>query len=115
MYFEKVCSHMDIKVYSMDCITNGYNSQFFPIFGGRLLSSKEFYSLFASQKNEWFVLLGEVTHELPTRREKCPYSEFFWSVFSHIRIRKTQITDTFHAVQSATLHVISGVAGKTYG
>ena len=59
-----------------------------------------------------------------TLREKCPYSEFFWSVFSHtrteygeilsmslysvelriqsecgkIRTKKTPITYTFHAV-----------------
>ena len=31
-------------------------------------------------------------------REKCPYSEFFWSVFSHIQTRKTSITGTFHVV-----------------
>ena len=38
-------------------------------------------------------------------REKCPHSEFFWSVFSHIRTehgkirtRKTPTTDTFQAV-----------------
>ena len=51
-----------------------------------------------------------------TLREKCPYSEFFWSVFSRIRTeygvslriqsecgkirtRKTPNTDTFHVVQ----------------
>ena len=31
-------------------------------------------------------------------REKCPYSEFFWSVISRIRTRKTPNTDTFHSV-----------------
>ena len=31
-------------------------------------------------------------------REKCPNSEFFWSVFSRIRTRKTPNTDTFHEV-----------------
>ena len=31
-------------------------------------------------------------------REKCSYSEFFWSVFSHIQTRKTSITGTFHVV-----------------
>ena len=39
-------------------------------------------------------------------REKCPYSEFFWSVFSRIwtkyteilRMRKTRNTDTFQVV-----------------
>ena len=31
-------------------------------------------------------------------REKCPYSEFFWSVFPRIRTRKTRTTGTFHAV-----------------
>ena len=36
--------------------------------------------------------------------EKCPYSEFFWSVFSYTvrmrenTIRKTLNTETFHAV-----------------
>ena len=33
--------------------------------------------------------------------EKCPYLEFFWSVFSpnaEIRTRKTRNTDTFQAV-----------------
>ena len=33
-----------------------------------------------------------------TLRENCPQQEFFWSVFSRIRTRKTQITCTFHAV-----------------
>ena len=31
-------------------------------------------------------------------REKCPYSEFFWSVFSRIRTKKTPNSNTFHAV-----------------
>ena len=31
-------------------------------------------------------------------RKKCPYSEIFWSLLSHIRTRKTRNTDTFHAV-----------------
>ena len=30
--------------------------------------------------------------------EKYPLSEFFWSVFSRIRARKTPNTDTFHTV-----------------
>ena len=30
-------------------------------------------------------------------REKCPYSEFFWSVFSRIRTRKTPNMGTFYA------------------
>ena len=42
--------------------------------------------------------------KLLTLLEKCPYSEFFWSVFSLIwtehgeKRRKTPNTDTFHAV-----------------
>ena len=35
--------------------------------------------------------------QLPLR-EMYLYSEFFWSVFSRIRTRKTPNTDTFHAV-----------------
>ena len=31
-------------------------------------------------------------------REKNPYSEFFWSVFSSIRARKTPNMETFHSV-----------------
>ena len=31
-------------------------------------------------------------------REKCPYSEFFWSECRKIRTRKTPNRDTFHAV-----------------
>ena len=45
-------------------------------------------------------------------REKCLYSEFFWSVFSHIhteygeiRTRKTLNMDTFHAVQCLLISV----------
>ena len=30
-------------------------------------------------------------------REKCPYSEFFWSKCGKVRTRKTPNTDTFHA------------------
>ena len=33
-------------------------------------------------------------------REKCPYSEFFWSVFSRIQTRKTPNMDTFHTVNN---------------
>ena len=33
-----------------------------------------------------------------TVREKCPYSEFFWSECGKIRIRKTKNTDTLHPV-----------------
>ena len=49
--------------------------------------------------------------------EKCPYSEFFWSVFSHIRSispysirmrentgQKISNTNTFHAVEIYTYH-----------
>ena len=35
----------------------------------------------------------------PTLREKCPYSEFLWPVFSRIRTRKTPNTGSLHAVQ----------------
>ena len=31
-------------------------------------------------------------------RDKCPYSEFFWSECGKIRTTKTPNTDTFHAV-----------------
>ena len=31
-------------------------------------------------------------------REKCPYSELFWSVFPRIRTRITPNTNTFYAV-----------------
>ena len=34
-------------------------------------------------------------------REKCPYSELFWSTFSPIRTRITPNTDTFYAVHPA--------------
>ena len=70
--------------------------------------------------SSWFLLnfsLGFVLNAgnilNNTIREKCPYSEFFWSVFSDcvslriqsecrkIRTRKTPNTDTFHAVTSA--------------
>ena len=47
-----------------------------------------------STNSDWYSL-----------RKKCPYSEFFWSVFSRIqsecgkvRTRITPNTDTFHAV-----------------
>ena len=33
-----------------------------------------------------------------TLRQKCPYSEFFWSKCGKIRARKTPNTNTFHAV-----------------
>ena len=33
-------------------------------------------------------------------REKCPYWELFWSIFSRIRTRITRNTDTFYAVSS---------------
>ena len=36
-------------------------------------------------------------------REKCLYSEFFWSIFSRIRTRKTPNTDTFHAMWDSLL------------
>ena len=37
--------------------------------------------------------------KVKTLREKCQYSEFYWSVFCHIRTRKTLNMDTFHAVK----------------
>ena len=51
------------------------------------------------------LMLGKVRQvRRPTLREKCPYSEFFWSVFSTFGLRekkdqKTPNTDTFCAVQ----------------
>ena len=33
-----------------------------------------------------------------TLREKCPYSEFFWSECGSMGTRKTTYTDTFHGV-----------------
>ena len=69
---------------------------------------------------------------LTTLREKCPYSEFFWSIFSHIRTeygkirtRKTPNTDTFQAGQYTVFlckshyphvkwHVISTVINVLY-
>ena len=35
----------------------------------------------------------EIIHLLPSLREKCPYSELFWSVFSRIR---TEYGEAFH-------------------
>ena len=47
---------------------------------------------------DWFL-------KFYTLHEKCPYSDFFWSVFSHIQheyrkiqTRKTPNTDAFHLV-----------------
>ena len=42
--------------------------------------------------------------------EKCPYLEFFWSVFYRIvkiRTRKTPNTDTFHAVGKVVLRIVA--------
>ena len=48
-------------------------------------------------------------------REKCPYSELFWSVFSpnakKIHTRKTSNTDTFHAVCNCFPTVPSAIWG----
>ena len=48
---------------------------------------------------------SEIINLVPLR-EKCPYSEFFWSAFSRIRneysrmqTRKTPNTDTFYVVK----------------
>ena len=41
------------------------------------------------------VLLKHLYYSL---REKCPYSELLWSVFSQIRTRITPNTDTFYAL-----------------
>ena len=45
----------------------------------------------------WIAQMTEVS-----LREKCPYSEFFWFVFSRecgkIRTRETPNTDTFRAI-----------------
>ena len=45
---------------------------------------------------------NRVLSKTMTLRKKCPYSEFFWSVFSRIRIEYGEIrsTDTFHTVWS---------------
>ena len=63
----------------------------------------------------------------PTLREKCPYSEFFWSLFSRIwteygeikskcgkiRTRKAPNTDTFHAVLGIASHQIFEISCLT--
>ena len=77
-------------------------------------------------KNDWEWFLQRQNYKKrkniqePPLREKCPYSEFFWSAFSRIRTengdilrmspfsvriwemrtKKTPNTDTFHAVES---------------
>ena len=62
---------------------------------------------FQFQKKQLFIIFLEKksqnsTDPLPTPisalREKCPYLEFFWYVFSRIWTRKTSNTNTFHAV-----------------
>ena len=54
---------------------------------------------------------SRIKKNIKTLREKCPYSDFFCSVFSHIRTirsefekvrtRKTPNTDTFYAVKGS--------------
>ena len=55
--------------------------------------------MFGSRQNNYLYKIRWLWKEdiLPLR-EKCPYSELFWSVF--YRIRTTQNTDTFYAVFS---------------
>ena len=43
----------------------------------------------------WLKSYCEVPYLKYSRREKCPYSEFFWSVFSRIRIDYEQIFRIF--------------------
>ena len=75
----------------------------------------------ASAENHWFskkiVPRNEKLFlEKEALREKCPYSELFWSVFSHIRteyreilrispysVRMRENTDTFYAVKSVRI------------
>ena len=49
----------------------------------------------------WFTLLN-ILFKCMSLCEKCPYSEFFWSVFSRIRTEYGEIRsmdmDTFHVV-----------------
>ena len=94
-------SLMDIEVCGADSITNGHNPQFFSRYlEGGYFYTKNFYFLFASEKNVWFVLLAKVIHEFPTMPEKCPYSEFFWSVFSPIRTEHGKILSiSLHSVR----------------
>ena len=56
-----------------------------------------------------------------TLREKCPYSELFWSVFSRIRTEYEKIrtriapnTDTFHAVRITIIQDNCPVSNKMY-
>ena len=60
------------------------------------LTSKSNYHAFARRKERW---------DGAKLREKCPYSELFWSLFSRIRTECGKIltkiipnTDTFYAV-----------------
>ena len=50
--------------------------------------------------------------QLPTLWGKCPYSEFFWSIFPYsvrmlaeTRTRKTPNTDTFYAVERTAKNI----------
>ena len=79
-------------------------------------------------------VIYKLAHELRSpRRKKCPYSEFFWFVFScirpeygdsqskfrsqsecgNIRTRKTPNMDTFYAVVRDTFHAVH--CGERYG
>ena len=60
---------------------------------------KNFYIHCSTKYIVWlFCNLGKnVSSE--TLREKCPYSELFWSECGKKRTRKTTNTDTFYAVK----------------
>ena len=66
--------------------------------------SKHFWATIT--ENSYLLEEKYLSYSKPILREKCPNTEFFWSVFScirteyrNIRTRKPPSLGTFHAVQ----------------
>ena len=77
-----------------------------PLYKSSFLSIYPFFFLLpvlAIVPDTLLIILSWNMSRLLTLREKFLYSEFFWSVFSRIRTRKTPNTDTFHAMWDSLL------------
>ena len=84
-----------------------YHYTFFYIIVVKIIGDRCIFGYYCCSKD---LLL--ITFTRPSLRKMCPYSEFFWSMFScitteygKIQTRKAPNTDTFHSVLITTITI----------
>ena len=105
------------KVISEDILVAGYlNSKFIssstPVLLLRCNSFIQSFSWVVKVSYNTGLRLALVSRpvQLSTLREKCPYSEFFWSVFFHIRTEYGKI----RSISSYSVQMLENTDQKNY-